>query len=275
MNVISPFPIDRCRQSAQRRVPDDVADARSDRAGREGEDNAGRRYAKVICEDDVHRQGERHRPHEVARGGPQGILHAPPPQRVDAPSDARDRHQRAANRGRCRDARREQNELAANATIASAVRSAVLKVSAAWVVVFICAPAGHVEGSPRFRRHHSGAADHVHRQRLLDCVREDRQSERRRPPRMEELRPAAPLHAVVIWPQMRASSESRGNALLQFSQVDLSSSMRPSFQWWLIVRSVVRRMVSSHAGLMFWFIRNRFVGSYFFLSFTSRSYVAP
>src|SRR5512135_3155781 len=37
----------------------------------------------------------------------------------------------------------------------------------------------------------------------------------------------------------------------------------------------VRRLTSSHTGLMFWFIRKRFVGSYFFLSSTSRSYVAP
>ena len=30
-----------------------------------------------------------------------------------------------------------------------------------------------------------------------------------------------------------------------------------------------------HTGVMFWFIRKKFVGSYFFLSSTSRLYVAP
>ena len=41
------------------------------------------------------------------------------------------------------------------------------------------------------------------------------------------------------------------------------------------LHAIVRRMTSSHTGLMFWFIRKRFVGSYFFLSSTSRLYVAP
>ena len=41
------------------------------------------------------------------------------------------------------------------------------------------------------------------------------------------------------------------------------------------LRAVVGRMTSSQTGLMFWFIRKKFVGSYFFLSSTSRLYVAP
>ena len=41
------------------------------------------------------------------------------------------------------------------------------------------------------------------------------------------------------------------------------------------LHAMVRRMTSSQAGLMFWFMRKRFVGSYFFLSATSRLYVAP
>ncbi len=34
-------------------------------------------------------------------------------------------------------------------------------------------------------------------------------------------------------------------------------------------------MPASHTGLMFWFIRKKFVGSYFFLSSSSLLYVAP
>ena len=41
------------------------------------------------------------------------------------------------------------------------------------------------------------------------------------------------------------------------------------------LHAAVRRTAVSQAGLMFWFIRKRFVGSYFFLSSTSRLYVAP
>jgi hypothetical protein len=35
------------------------------------------------------------------------------------------------------------------------------------------------------------------------------------------------------------------------------------------------RVTSPHTGLMFWFIRKKFVGSYLFFSSTSRSYIAP
>ncbi len=41
------------------------------------------------------------------------------------------------------------------------------------------------------------------------------------------------------------------------------------------LHAFVRRTTSYQTGLMFWFIRKRFVGSYFFFSSTSRLYVAP
>jgi len=77
-----------------------------------------------------------------------------------------------------------------------------------------------------------------------------------------------------------ASVKPTARSMARAGAASMPSTTREEYLRMLSVMSVISKplvwlMASSQTGLMFWFIRKRFVGSYFFLGATSRLYVAP